>query len=141
MERLEVDIDFGRAAELMDVVQKVASVTPAYTALSSAALAELKEMNDEAQEALNDLGKRRLKAEQEAAIRLSEHNQASAEEQAKIDAEVAQRTKASRSQSMTVMSGEPVPQKVRQEAGELDGPENDPEPHTNITNAPVKRRT
>ena len=39
-------IDFARAAQLMDVVQKASSVCPQYTSLSSEAMAELKEMND-----------------------------------------------------------------------------------------------
>lgn len=62
-----LDIDFERAANLMDVVQKVASVAPAYTALSGVAMGELKKYNETAQEYLNELGKERLAAEQEAA--------------------------------------------------------------------------
>lgn len=80
------NIDFGRAATLMDVVQKVASVVPAYTALSSAAMNELKEMQDVALEEQMELGRQRLKAEQEEAARITEHNQAAADEQAKAEA-------------------------------------------------------
>ena len=69
-EKPNLPIDFERAANLMDVVQKVASVAPAYTAISSVAMMELKEYNEAAQAYLNELGKQRLEAEQEAAAEL-----------------------------------------------------------------------
>lgn len=59
-------INFDRANTLLDVVQKVASIAPTYTALSSVAMMELKAMNDEAQKQLDDLGQKRLEAEQQA---------------------------------------------------------------------------
>lgn len=65
-EKPNLPIDFTRAATLMDVVQKVATVAPAYTALLGVAMGELKEYNDTAQEYLNELGRQRLKEEQEA---------------------------------------------------------------------------
>lgn len=60
-------IDFERAANLMDVVQKVAVVAPTYMALSGVAMMELKEYNEAAQEYLNEIAQQRLEAEQEAA--------------------------------------------------------------------------
>lgn len=116
-----------RAGMLLDVVQKVASVAPAYTALSSVAMAELKEMNTEAQRQLDELGQRRLREEQETAAALNEHNRRAAERQAEVDAEIAARTAASNAaKPITVMPGEPVPDVVRQQAGEIDS---DPTPH------------
>lgn len=102
------NIDFGRAATLMDVVQKVAGVAPAFTALSSVAMGELKEMNEAAQEYLNELGRERLRAEQEAAAKLNAENQAAAEEQARID-EDRRRQQAVAVKPITVMPGEPNP--------------------------------
>lgn len=72
-----VDIDFERAAVLMDVVQKQATVVPRYMALSSVALAELNEMNDIAQHYLDDLAQERLKAEQDVAAQREAERQAS----------------------------------------------------------------
>lgn len=70
MEKPNLPINFERAANLMDVVQKVATVAPTYTALSSVAMMELKEYNEAAQAYLNELGQQRLEAEQEAAATL-----------------------------------------------------------------------
>lgn len=42
----KVEPDFERMAMLLDIVQKVHTVTPQHTYLSSAAANELKEMND-----------------------------------------------------------------------------------------------
>lgn len=67
MEKPQLDIDFGRAANLMDVVQKVATVAPAYTALSGVAMMELKEYNETAQDYLNKIAQLRLAEEQDAA--------------------------------------------------------------------------
>lgn len=61
-----------RASMLLDVVQKIASVVPAYTALSSVAMMELKEMNESAQQHINELGQKRLREEQEAAAELEQ---------------------------------------------------------------------
>lgn len=127
-----------RAAMLLDVVQKVASVAPAYTALSSIAMAELKEMNEDAQQHLNELGQQRLKAEQEAAAELNRRNQEAADEQARIDAEIAGRTIASRTQPITVMPGEPVPNAVSEQVTEAE-PETDTPQFPDDT-APVARR-
>jgi hypothetical protein len=66
-EKPDLPIDFERAANLMDVVQKVASIAPTYTALSSVAMMELKEYNEAAQEYLNEIAQQRAEAEQEAA--------------------------------------------------------------------------
>lgn len=79
-------IDFERAAALMDVVQKVANVVPTFTALSGAAMTELKEMNDVAQKEANELGARRLKEEQERAAVLNAKAQDEADRQARQDA-------------------------------------------------------
>jgi hypothetical protein len=43
--------DFGRAAQLLGVVQQIAGVAPSMTAISSEAMAELKLMNDDLVEA------------------------------------------------------------------------------------------
>lgn len=82
----KIDIDFARAAALMDVVQKVASVVPSYTPLSSVALNELKEMNDRAAEIIAELGRERLRKEQEEAAKLTEANQKVADEEALLAA-------------------------------------------------------
>lgn len=82
-------IDFERVAMLLDVVQKVASVAPQYMAISSAAMNEVKEMQDVAAEEAAELGRQRLKAEQEEAARITEHNQKAADEQ--VDAEAKQK--------------------------------------------------
>lgn len=79
-------INFEHAAMLLDVVQKVASVAPQYTALSSAAMNELKEMQDVAAQEQVELGRQRLKAEQEEAARIDAHNQKAADEQAAAEA-------------------------------------------------------
>lgn len=110
-------INFERAAMLMDVVQKVASVAPAYTALSGVAMGELKKMNDEAQEHLNELGRQRLKEEQAAAARLAEHNRKATEEQVAQDAKAQQAAQVPK--PIAIMPGEPVPDVVRAEAGEI----------------------
>lgn len=99
-----------RAGMLLDVVQKVASVAPAYTAISSMAMAELKEMNEDSQRQLNELGRRRLEAEQEAAAELDRKNQEAMEEQTRTSAEIAERTAASNAiKPIQVMPGEPNP--------------------------------
>lgn len=116
-----------RAATLLDVVQKVASVAPTYTALSSIAMMELKEMNDEAQARINDIGAERLRREQEAAAELNRQNQEAAKEQARIDAESkAQQEVAPK--PITVVPGEPVPDIVRQQMEENDLRQPDPRP-------------
>lgn len=66
MEKPQLDIDFERAANLMDVVQKVATVAPQYTALSGVAMMELKEYNETAQDYLNKIAQLRLAEEQDA---------------------------------------------------------------------------
>lgn len=129
-----------RAATLLDVVQKVASVAPSYTALSSIAMMELKEMNDDAQVRINEIGAERLKQEQEAAAELNRQNQEAAKEQARIDAErKAQQDTAPK--PITVMPGEPVPDIVRQQAGEVnDLRQPDPRPEPIEPETPVTRR-
>lgn len=124
-EKPQLDIDFARAAELMDVVQKVATVAPAYTALSSVAMAELKEYNETAMKYLNDLGQQRLKEEQAAAAKIADHNPASLEKQAATDKEVADRTAASRLAPPTIMPGQPVPQQVQVATGDVRPPDED----------------
>lgn len=132
------DIDFDRVAKLLDAVQKQASVAPQYMAISSLAMMEIKEINEQAQEYLNDLGKERLRIEQEAAAELNRQNQEAADKQAKIDREIAERTAASRVAPITVMPGEPVPNIVREQAGEIE-PETDTPQFPDDT-APVTRR-
>lgn len=80
------EIDFDRAAVLLDVVQKVAGVAPQYMAISSAAMNELKEMQDIASEEHAELGRKRLQAEQEEAARLTQEAQDEANRQAKFEA-------------------------------------------------------
>lgn len=113
------NIDLDRVAQLLDIVQKQASVAPQYMAISSIAMMEVKEINEEAQQYLNDLGQERLKAEQEAAAELNRRNQLAAEQHERDNAEIAKRTAASRTQPITVMPGEPVPNVVREQAGEI----------------------
>lgn len=139
-----------RAGMLLDVVQKVASVAPAYTAISSIAMAELKEMNDDAQRHLDQLGRDRLKAEQEAAARVNEENRIAMEKQAKIDAEIAERTAVSNVvRPITIMPGEPVSDGSGGPAGNITPPPEDKnmdgiadqqEPFQPIDDAPVTRR-
>lgn len=69
------NIDFDRLAQLLDIVQKQASVAPQYTALGSLAMAEVKEINKEAQDYLNELGQERLREEQEATAELRRQSQ------------------------------------------------------------------
>lgn len=124
-EKPNLPIDFERAANLMDVVQKVASVTPTYTALSSVAMMELKEYNNAAQEYLTEIGKQRLAEEQAAAAELAEHNRKAMEDQAKTEAEIRDRTAASRTAPPTIMPGQPVPQQVQVAAGDVPPPDED----------------
>lgn len=131
------NLDFDRIAQLLDIVQKQASVAPQYTALGSLAMMEIKEMNEEAQQYLNDLGQERLRAEQEAAAELNQRNQEAMEESARANAEIAERTAST--QKIIVMPGEPVPNAVREQAGEIpetDSPQFPEEPDT----TPVTRR-
>lgn len=103
-------IDFERAAALMDVVQKVAGVAPSYSALSSAAMNELKEMNDIAAEEAAELGRQRLKAEQEEAAKLTAQMQDEADRQAKHDADqkaIADAKSRQPVKPISVKSGEP----------------------------------
>lgn len=125
------NIDFANAATLMDVVQKVASVSPAYMALSGVAMMELKEMNEEAQAYLNELGAERLKAEQDAAAKLN------AESQAQAEANQPRAIPANQLRSVT--PGEPVPDDVKVAAGEANAEGGDMGPPQ--TSAPVLRRT
>lgn len=130
------NIDFDRIAQLLDIVQKQASVAPQYTAIGSLAMMEIKEMNEEAQLHLSDLGQQRLKAEQEAAAELNRRNQKAAQEHEEANKRIAKRTAASRTQPITVMPGEPVPEVVTAEVDqETDAPQF---PEEDIP--PVKRR-
>lgn len=97
------DIDYVHAASLLDVVQKVATVSPAYLALSSVAMMELKEMNEEANAFLKDLGQQRLKEEQAAAAKINEHNRLALE----ADADNSQKVRTPVAQPKTVMPGQP----------------------------------
>lgn len=133
----DIDLDFERAATLLDVVQKVASIVPAYTALSGVAMGELRKYNDTAQEYLNELGRERLKAEQEAAAELNRQNQAEAVAREKAEAEIAERTRRSNAiQPILVMPGEPNPmvdinkrQGLTPEGQPSANPADDPTPH------------
>lgn len=109
----KVDINFERAALLMDAVQKQAHVAPAFTALSGVAMAELKEYNDVAQQYLNELGRQRLAEEQAAAARINaEAERQSRDNQPKTipgqDIPSARRVP-------TPMPGEPVDERIDQE--------------------------
>lgn len=137
-----------RAGALLDVVQKIASVAPAYTAISSMAMMELKEMNEDAQRHLNDIAQQRMQAEQEAAAELNRKNQEAMEEQTRSSAEIAERTRASNAiKPITVMPGEPNPMVDINKRQGLD-PEgrpsrnsaDDPTPHEPDDGAPVVRR-
>lgn len=44
---VKIDFDIERASALLAIVKEVSEVAPGYTALSSEAMAELREMNDE----------------------------------------------------------------------------------------------
>lgn len=124
------NIDFEHASALMDVVQKVASVSPAYMALSGVAMMELKEMNVVAQDYLNELGKERLKAEQDAAAKLNADAQAQAE---------ADRPRtATANQLRSVTPGEPVTDDVKIVAGEANA---EGGVMSQGSSAPVLRRT
>lgn len=59
----EYDFDYGRAHDLLSIIQLVAEVAPKYTAISSEAMAELGEINEEILEAV----KARKQAADEAA--------------------------------------------------------------------------
>lgn len=63
----EYDFDYGRAHELLSIVQLVAEVAPSMTAISSEAMAELKEINQD----ILDNVKARKQAEDEAAAQES----------------------------------------------------------------------
>lgn len=63
---IDHDFDFNRASKLLDIVQKQASVAPQYMAISSIAMMEIKEMNEEAQTILDEIGQQRLHEEQQA---------------------------------------------------------------------------
>lgn len=136
-----------RAATLLDVVQKIASVAPAYTAISSIAMMELKGMNEDAQRHLNVIAQQRLRAEQEAAAELNRQNQEAADRQAEIDRENAERTAASNAvKPIQVLPGQPNPMvdinKQRDLTPEGDpstDPVDDPTPHE-PDDAPVARR-
>lgn len=131
------DIDYAHASNLMDVVQKVAHVTPAYLALSSVAMMELKEMNEEANAFLKVVAQQQLKKDQDAAAKINEQNQA----QAKADADNAQKIATPVVQPVTVVPGQPneVPaiQQRREDTNAEGG-----DMGTNATpSAPVIRRT
>lgn len=97
-----INIDFTRAAMLLDIVQKVATTAPGYMALSSAAMIELKKMNDTADAFHIELGKQRLADEQaEAAARTK-----AAQDQADADA-AAQGDLAPKLKPIQVVPGQP----------------------------------
>lgn len=120
-EKPNLPIDFERAAVFMDVVQKVAHVAPAYTALSGVAMGKLKEYNDVAQTYLNELGKQRLAEEQAAAARINEE----VAKQAKENQPKA--IPANALQLKSPMPGEPVDPAIEQETDTPQFPD-DPTP-------------
>lgn len=104
------EIDFDRAAVLLNVVEKVAGVVPQYMAISSAAMNELKEMQDIASEEHAELGRQRLQAEQEEAARLTQEAQAQADKQIEFEAKQREIAEAKAKQSVkpiNVTPGEP----------------------------------
>lgn len=137
-----------RASTLLDIVQKIASIAPTYTAISSIAMMELKEMNEDAQKHLNKIADQRLRNEQQAAAELNRKNQEAANRQAEIDREIAERTAASNAvQPIQVLPGEPNPmvdinkaQGLTPEGDPSTNPADDPTPHEHDDGAPVARR-
>lgn len=132
------NIDFDYASKLLDVVQKVATVAPAYLALSSVAMMELKEMNEEANAFLKDLSQQRLKEEQDAAAKINAHNQASLQ----ADAENNEKVRAPVVKPVTVMPGEPneVPE-IQQRLEDTNAEGGVMGTTANTSSAPVIRRT
>lgn len=65
----EYDFDYGRAHELLSIVQLVAEVAPKYTAIASEALAELGEINSKILEAVKA---RKQAADEEAAAKAAD---------------------------------------------------------------------
>lgn len=65
----EYDFDYGRAHDLLSIVELIAKVAPAYTAISSEAMAELKEIN---QGILDAVKARKQAADEEAAANAAE---------------------------------------------------------------------
>lgn len=118
------DIDFERAATLLDVVQKVSTVAPGYMALSGVAMAELKDMNKQGIDYLAELGQERLREEQAQAAKIDAQNQAYAEETAKADREIAKR-QAATPKPIAIMPGEPVPARVQIATGDIQKPSED----------------
>lgn len=104
------DIDYGRIATLLDVVQKIATIAPKHTYISGMAMDEINALNDEAKEWVVEEGKRKLAEEQEAAARINADNAAQ---------DAAQAPKAVPAKSFeTVAPGQPVSDRVKAEAGQ-----------------------
>lgn len=118
------DIDFARAATLLDVVQKVSTVAPGYMALSSVAMAELKDMNKVGIDYLDELGQERLREEQAQAAKINAQSQAYADDAAKANDDIAKRQLSSQ-KPMTIMPGEPVPAQVQVATGDIPKPTED----------------
>lgn len=129
------DIDFGRAAVLMDTVHKITTVAPRHTALLGMAMEELNEMQGRAAEYLHIKGQEDLAASRDAAAKLNAQNALEAEKQEREQAIIRDRTYKAQTQAgdlkpITVMPGEPnpIPEiEARQEAA--------------ADTAPIARRT
>lgn len=78
----EYDFDYGRAHDLLSIIQLVAEVAPKYTAISSEAMAELGEINEEILEAV----KARKQAADEEAAAIKAETDAEVRAQAEADA-------------------------------------------------------
>lgn len=98
------DIDFGRIAMLMDVVAKVSTVAPMNTSISSAAMAELKDINEELAQRAAKAGAEKLKEDQARAAKLTQENQRRADEEA---AEAERLKSRPQMKPINVMPGEP----------------------------------
>lgn len=118
------DIDYGRIATLLDVVQKIATIAPRHTYISGMAMDEINALNDEAKEWVVEEGKQKLAREQEAAARINADNAAENERLA---------PKVIPAKSFeTVAPGQPVSDRVKAEAEQ--------KPTTDVSTADVAKR-
>lgn len=97
------DIDFGRVSLLMDIIQKVTTITPQDTYIMAAAQAEIREVNTTLGERITKARQERLAVEQARAAEINAENQAIADAEANVKAQPK-----SIPAPVTVMPGEPV---------------------------------
>lgn len=78
--------DYDRAADLLNIVEKIATVAPAFTAISGEAMRELKAMNDELTAyAVARAKEERAEADHAAAVAAAEAEEAAAAEAEVVD--------------------------------------------------------